>query len=227
MVRNDATARRLRLLDGCLRTTVGLDTLLTQRVDSVSLAGVKRVDVLAPYSPSTPKLALIIFGLSLGMMIGSQFQPGAAIVIAVMTVTFAVVAHLVGGMTPASQRLARLEMDGGDPYMISYRVEDEDEVVALFGSARWNSANATTMTEPLSSDERMHADRMRFGLLLAAGALALIALALAITTDSGVSDAVAIPVNILYLAVLGLTLIFSGLSWYKLTRVGIRRHDAP
>lgn len=206
---------------------MGIDTLLTQRVESMSMADVSRVDVLAPYSPSTPKLALIIFGLSLGMIIGSQFQPGAAIVIALMTVTFAVVAHLVGGMTPAGQRLARLEMSGGDPYMISYRVEDEDEVVAMFGAQRWNSANATAMTTPLSRDEKIHTDRMRFGLLLAAGALALIALALAITTDSDVSDAVAIPVNILYLAVLGLTLMFSGLSWYKLTRVGARKHEAP
>lgn len=223
IVRNDSSARRLRLQDGELRTVIGFETIVSQRVERIALADVDRVDVLAPYASPTPKLPLIIFGMALGMMLGSQFQPGAAIVIAATAITFAAVAQIVGGMTPASRRIARLKMKGGGDYAVTYRHEDEEDVRRLFGQAQWNDSNVTAMDAPLLPTEVTHAERMRFGTLLAAGACGLIVLMLSITEDSGVSEAVAIPVNILYLAVLGFTLIFSGISWYKLTRAGVRR----
>lgn len=225
IVRNDSSARRLRLQDGELRTVIGFETIVSQKVERIALADVERVDVLAPYASPTPKLPLIIFGIALGMMLGSQFQPGPALVIAATAITFAAVAQIVGGMTPASRRIARLKMTDGSDYAITYRHEDEDDIRRLFGRSQWNDSNMTAMTAPLLPSEVTHAERMRFGTLLAAGACALIVLMLSITEDSGVSEAVAIPVNILYLSVLALTLIFSGVSWYKLTRAGMKRGD--
>lgn len=223
LIRNDASARRLRLVRGELRTTIGFDTIVSRHVDRIVLDDVTRLDVLAPYTAPVPKLALIIVGLSIGMAIGSQFHPGSALILAFVTITFGLVAGLVGSMSSASQRIARLRMRNDTAYTIAYRIEDEDDVRRLLGEERWNDENNEENATPLHPDEERLAERMRYGALLAAGSLCIIALMAVITYDPDLSDMVAIPVNILYLAVLALALMFSGIAWYKMARASIRK----
>jgi hypothetical protein len=222
LIRNDATARRLRRRDGSLRTIVGYETLLSRRLESIEIAEVTEVEVVAPYAPPRPQLALIIFGLSLGMILGSQFNAASALIIAVTTVTFGIVASIVGRTMTPGHRLARLRT-GGRTQMVSYRLEDEPRIQALFSTANWIDTNTTDDQARLSPEEEKQADKIRIGTTLIASAVALAMLVYAIDTDSDVSDAVAIPVNIFYLAVLGLTLIFAAISWYKMTRLGMRK----
>lgn len=223
LVRNDASARRMRLVEGTLRTTVGLDTVINRHVEEIRIADVLRVEVLAPYSAQSPRLALIIFGLSLGMILGSQFHPAAAIVLALMTVTFSVVATVVGRATSASQKLARIELRDGTTYMIAYPVEDEGDVRRLFGEERWHDSNVIKASVALRPDEERLSERMRYGSLLMAGSACVIVLMMSISDGTGLSEAVTIPVNILYLSVLAISLMFSAVAWYKMTRAGMRK----
>lgn len=223
LIRNDASARRLRLTEGTLRTTIGFDTIISRHVDEIRLSDAIRFEVLAPYSRSTPRLSMIIFGLSLGMILGSQFQPGDALVLAIMTVTFSLVATVVGRQTTASQRIARIEMLDGRAYTVAYQIEDESDIRRLFGDGRWVDANMTQASTPLRPEEERLAEKMRYGTLLMAGSLSIIVLMMVITDGSGLSDSVTIPVNIVYLAVLGFSLMFSAIAWYKMTRAGMRK----
>ena len=222
LIRNDATARRLRRRHGSLRTIVGYDTLLSRRVESIEIPDISQVEVVAPYAPPRPQLALIIFGLSLGMILGSQFNAPSALILAATAVTFGLVVGVVGRTMTPGHRLARLTTPTRT-HIVSYRQEDEQRVKALFSTAQWVDANATDDQAGLSPEEERQAEKIRIGTALMASAAGLAMMVYAIDTDSDVSDAVAMPVNIFYLAVLGLTLISAAISWYKMTRLGMRK----
>ena len=223
LIRNDASARRLQRTGGSLRTVVGYETLLTGKVESIEIEDIAQAEVVAPYAPPKPQLALIIFGMSLGMILGSQFNAPSALILAATTITFGIVAGVVGRSTSPSHRLARLSTREGRTFMVSYRLEDEDRVRTMMPEATWGDGNITDDQAALSPEEEYQAETMRIATALIASAAALAMLVYAIDTESDVSDAVAMPVNIFYLGVLGLTLIFAGLSWYRMTRHRMRK----
>ena len=223
LIRNDASARRLVRSKGSLRTVIGYDTLLSGKVESVELVDMVEAEVVAPYAPPRPQLALIIMGMSLGMILGSQFTPPTALILAMVAVTFGMVAGVVGLTTSPGQRLMRITTRSGATYMVSYRTEDEDRVRRLLGNAVWVDGNITDDQAALRPDEERQAERMRVATALIASAFAMAMLVYALDTDSDVSDAVATGVNIFYLAVLALTLIVAVVAWYKMTRLGMRK----
>lgn len=223
LIRNDASARRISRSGGSLRTAIGYDTLLTGKVENIEIDEMLEIEVVAPYAPPKPQLALVIVGMSVGMMLGSQFQPPTALILASVIVTFGIVAGIVGLTTMPSQRLMRMKSKDGATYMVTYRTEDEDRVRGLFSHAKWEDGNITDDQASLRPHEERQAERMRIATALIASAVAMAMLVYALDTSEGVSDAVATGVNIFYLAVLVLTLMVAGISWYKMTRLGMKR----
>lgn len=224
LIKSDSTAKRMRLTDNTLRTVIDFETMISRKVDEIKIDDVVKLSVLAPYTINNPRVSLVIFGISLGMIIGSQFTALEAIVLAYMVVTFSVVALVIGRNKNQSQKIARLEMKDGTGATIVYLIEDESEVRSLFSPDIWDDKSGIAPKEPLKKDEENLLEKMHYGMLLMAGSVGIIALMMAIGDGTGISELITIPVNILYLAVLVLTMMFSGISWYKMIRAGRRKN---
>lgn len=216
LIRNDASARRLRLDGDTLRTVVGIDTVFTHRVDELRIPDIRRIEMVAPYAPPSPKISLILFGAAIGVVCGTGLAHVQGIIAAIATTAFALVALIMRGATTARQRLLRLEMTDGRTVVLSCDVEGMEEARGLLGEDRWVAGVDDDRSHSLKPDERYHVERMRIGLVLGGSGAALGMLYLAANPAPGLHYAIAIPTNIFYLATAGIVACVMGLAWWKM-----------
>lgn len=221
-IRNDATPRRMRRVGDTLRTTVSYDTLFSHRVDVIDLEAMDRLDVIAPYAPPSPRLALIVCGLTFGLVAGSFLDFESACIFAFMTLTFSIVGAIIGKGNNARQRLARMTMMDGTSHTIAYREEETQRVMALVGRDRWNDGDAVMPEIPLRKEETKHIESLRIGLVLATSAVALLML-----TWNGIhlersDDAADVPVVILEATAWATTIGVSVMAWIRMAQSRIR-----
>ena len=211
----------MRLVDGRLRTLIGYDTIVSRHVDEIQIQDIVDIEVLAPYSSPAPKVSLLLIGIAFGLLVGSQLPNGTAMVTAIMVAAFGLVAGVIGRSTRTSQKIIRLAMADGTTYILSYQVEDEPEVRKLLGQEVWRDSNNPRYETPLRPEEEELAERMRYGALLSIGSLAIIAMMSAISYHTDLSYVVTIPVNILFLGVLGFTILFCLTAGLKMNRIAL------
>lgn len=198
-----------------LRTRVGYDTLVVRHVDSIDLADVDTIEVVAPYAPPSPRLSLVVFGIAFGLLGGSFLDFNGACTFGIMTTTFALVGSLIGGSSTARQRLARMRMKTGKAHTIAYRYEEEQRVKARIGIEKWNEDANMLPDSPLERDEQRHIDSLRVGIVLATSAVALLVLWSNGPHFDESSPVVSVPVNILEGTAWVLAIGVGLMAWYR------------
>lgn len=215
MLRSDATPRRMVVASGQLRSRVGYDTLVSRRVEAVTIADAIRFEIVAPFVPPSPRMALIAGGICAGLIAGSQIAPPAAAAVAVVCATFGAVSTLIGGPSTMRQRLARIKMRDGTSHTVSYRYEDEEAVRRLFSHAAWDDANITKAANQLLPEEEHRADALRIGIVLSASAIAIIVMLFTTGDHDGV-DAITIPYEIIRWTCWGVVAAVTVTAWCRM-----------
>lgn len=220
--------RRLTVRGRQIRTRIGLAAMIDQFVETIALDEVARVEVLAPYSPPTSRLAAILAGCAIGVLIGGENETMTGVVMAITILAFAIVTVVVSRGVPAAHRIARASMRDGRAYCLTYRHEDEDEIRQLFRTSEWSDETVSLMLTALTPEEKHHADGMRFGLVLSASALALITLYATDHPTGGIPDAIGIPAEIIVKAAWCITIAVNVAAWGRvlLHRAGTLRRPA-
>lgn len=223
LIRSDATPRAMRIVDGQLRTRVGYGTMFDPRLETIRITDVVAVEVLAPYAPPTRRMAAIWAGAALGSVAASMAGPQAALVMAVVLATFAAVAAVIGGGANAAYNLARLDLAGGGSRIISYAVEDVEDIRRIFPEGSWREENRASPDVPLLHDEIVHADALRIGLVLGAAGLSLAILLWTMDDPTATAQDIRIPSDVLRYAAISLVAFVAARAWFMMIQNQRRR----
>jgi len=208
--------RRLVPSGGQMRTHVGLASLIDQYVETIPIDEIERVEVMAPYSPPSSRLGMLLIGCAVGVVAGSESGTMTGMVLAITVLAFALVTFVIARTVPSSQRIARISMTGGKAYCIAYRHEDQEEVRRLFQSAEWCDRTDDLMVTALTPEETHRAQGMRIGIVLSVSALALLVLHVYDDNDGQMSDLIGVPSDIIIATAWCVTIIVNLVAWGKM-----------
>lgn len=208
--------RRLSLRAGHMRTHVGLAAIIDQFVETIPIKEIKSLEVLAPYSPPSSKLGMILIGCAIGALVTGESGAMTGIVLAITIFAFALVTLMISRSVPSAQRIAKITTTSGRAYCIAYRYEDEDEVRRIIPHAGWSDKTDDLTIISLTPEEKHRANGMRISIVLSTSAFALIILYVFGRTNDNLPSTLGVPADIIVATAWCITVIVNLIAWGKM-----------